>query len=427
MTSEIVLMNRQAVAMAADSAVTISGPNYLKTYQSVDKLFPLVTDQPVGVMIYNNAELMGMPWETIISIYRDQAQGRNLDSVDAYARDFIAFLNGNTDLFPQDHQDKEFFKHIAVVMSLIASDFDYYVAQFTAAQAGSLRDHVSAIFEFVVAQLHDDYQINLDDSPREDLPAFPKGTGDQLRRRYGGPIADIIDSLILALRQDHPALSVSEGTRRQLEEIAVLSVVKDAFFEHYTGVVFAGFGARETFPSMRSYLTSTVVLGTVKNRQDRTAAVTAESGPVIQPFAQDRMIRTFLTGMDQGLRYFLFGQTLRLATTLVSDVVQQTPGLSEEQRQRLASDYSEGDLGRSIQAFFGSIDEYSYLSHTGPILRAIGSLPKKELGETAASLIKLNGFQQKVMHSVETVGGPVSLATITRNEGLVMGKEKAEL
>ena len=41
MTSEVVLMNRQAVAMAADSAVTISGDRYLKTYQSVDKLVPL--------------------------------------------------------------------------------------------------------------------------------------------------------------------------------------------------------------------------------------------------------------------------------------------------------------------------------------------------------------------------------------------------
>ncbi|MEM9989834.1 MAG: hypothetical protein AAF723_09985, partial [Pseudomonadota bacterium] len=71
MTSEVVLMNRQAVAMAADSAVTISGPNYLKTYNSVDKLFPLASDQPVGVMIYNNAELMGTPWETLISLYRD--------------------------------------------------------------------------------------------------------------------------------------------------------------------------------------------------------------------------------------------------------------------------------------------------------------------------------------------------------------------
>lgn len=427
MTSEVVLGNRQAIAMAADSAVTISGTNYLKTYNSVDKLFPLVNGQPVAVMIYNNAELMGMPWETLISLYRDNAHGKGFDTVDAYARDFIAFLSRNPDLFPQAQQDREFFKHVAVVMSILAQDFDYQLSQFEQARAGKPREHASAIFEFVVAQLHRDYTYNLNDTPRGELACFARGTADQLARRYGAAIGEIIDSLLASLRQDFPNLTVSTATRKQLDEIAVFSVTRDAFFEHYTGIVFAGFGARETFPSMRSYLCSTVILGTMKHRQDRAADVTADSGPLIQPFAQDRMIRTFLTGMDQGLRYFLFGQTLRLSTALVSDVVHRAPGLSEDQRARLYADYSEHNLGAAVQSFFSSIDEYQYMTHTAPILRAIQTLPKKELGETAASLIKLNSFQQKVMNSVETVGGPISLATITRNEGLVMGKERAEL
>jgi len=54
-------------------------------------------------------------------------------------------------------------------------------------------------------------------------------------------------------------------------------------------------------------------------------------------------------------------------------------------------------------------------------------LPKKELGETAASLIKLNSFQQKVMNSVETVGGPIDVAVISRNSGLEWTREKAAL
>ncbi|MGV6821004.1 MAG: hypothetical protein ACWA5T_10980 [Parvularcula sp.] len=427
MTSEVVLANRQAVAMAADSAVTISGPDYLKTYNSVDKLFPLSTDQPVAVMIYNNAELMGTPWETLISLYRDQAGGKGFDTVDAYARDFIGFLCGNHDLFSQDHQDQEFFKHIAVVMSIVAQDFDYQVAQFKNAHAGNLRDHISAIFEFVVNQLHSDYSKNIDGSPRADLACFAKGTGEKVLRRYSGPISEIIESLLGALKNEHASLTISDATRKKLDEVAVFSVTRDAFFEHYTGVVFAGFGQRQTFPSMRSYLTSTVVMGTLKNRQDRAQDMAADAGPIIQPFAQDRMIRTFLTGMDQGVRMFMFGETLRLSRSLVSDVVGRAPGLSEEQRAQLFAEYAQGGLGAAVQGFFGALDEYQYATHTAPILRAIQTLPKKELGETAASLIKLNSFQQKVMHSVETVGGPISLATITRNEGLVMGKERAEL
>jgi hypothetical protein len=426
MTSEVVLMNRQAVAMAADSAVTISGHQYLKTYQSVDKLFPLNDAQPVGVMIYNNAEIMSTPWETVISLYRDATRGRSLDTVQDYAEDFMNFISGNPDLFPADHQDTEFLKHVAVVYTVIAEDFDAQVRKIAEANGARVKDHLSAVLEFVVGQLHADYQRYPDDSPRNDLACFPGGMGEQVRRRYRAEIEQLIDSLIAALRADYGALTVSDATRERLREIAIFAVTRDAFFEHYTGVVFAGFGAREKFPSMRSYLSSSVILGILKRKQDRAADMTSDGGPIVQPFAQDRMIRTFLTGMDQYLRMFMYGETLKLSMNLVSDVITRAP-ISDQQRQALFRDYSENNMGHALREFFKSIDAYQYAVHTRPIYRAIGSLPKRELGETAASLIKLNSFQQKVMHSVETVGGPIATAVITRNGGLEMKREKPEL
>ncbi|MEM9839285.1 MAG: hypothetical protein AAF830_09030 [Pseudomonadota bacterium] len=427
MTSEVVLMNRQAVAMAADSAVTISGQNYLKTYKSVDKLFPLVDGQPIGVMIYNNAELMSTPWETLISLYREQARGRSLDTLHAHALDFINFLSDNPELFPQDHQDTEFFKHVAIVFSIIADDFDYHLRALQESGQGRVRDHVSAVFAYVVDELYGDLMSNLDGSPRGRLNAFPEGTEEQILRRYGAEIDELIGSLCMSLKNEFAMLSVSAETKARLRDVAVMSVTQDAFYEHYTGVVFAGFGRSDKFPSMRSFLTSSVVLGKLKNRMDRAQDMSADSGPVIAPFAQDRMIRTFLTGMDAHLRMFLFGETLKLSHNLVADVIGRAPGLSDDQRARLMSDYSENSLGNALKAFFGSIDQFQYHVHTAPILRAVSMLPKKELGETAASLIKLNSFQQKVMSDIETVGGPISLATITRNDGMVMGKERAEL
>ncbi len=427
MTSEVVLMNRQAVAMAADSAVTISGDRYLKTYQSVDKLFPLVDGQPVAVMIYNNAEIMSTPWETVISLYREQARGRALETVAAYADDFMEFLSGNPDLFPPEHQDTEFFKVVAVVFTVIAEEFDHQVQQYQGRHGARVKDHISSMFEYVVGQLHADYQRYPDDSPRADLPCFPKGMDEQVRRRYGGEIDQLIESLLASLKQEFPGLTVSETTRGRLREIAVFACVKDAFFEHYTGVVFAGFGAREKFPSMRSYLSSSVILGILKRKRDREADIHSDSGPVFQPFAQDRMIRTFLTGMDQYLRMFVFSETLKLSKGLVTDIVARTPNLTDAQRNAIYADYSQNNLGHALHEFFRSVDNYQYTVHTRPILRAINSLPKKELGETAASLIKLNSFQQKVMHSVETVGGPIDVAVITRNGGLEWKREKPEL
>lgn len=427
MTSEVVLMNRQSVAMAADSAVTISGDRYLKTYQSVDKLFPLVEGQPIAVMIYNNAEIMSTPWETVISLYREQARSRPLETVAAYAEDFMEFLSGNPDLFPADHQDTEFFKVVAVVYTVIAEEFDRQVSEFERANRGSVRDHVSAIFEYIVGQMHSDYQVYPDGAARTDLACFPKGMSEQVSRRYGGEVDQLMHSLISSLTNGYPGLAVNDTTRAKLRDIAQYAVTKDAFFEHYTGVVFAGFGSREKFPSMRSYLTSSVILGILKRKQDRAADIASDSGPVFQPFAQDRMIRTFLTGMDQYLRMFLYGETLKLSQGLVTDIVGRAPNLTDAQRNQLFNDYSQTNLRHALREFFRSVDSYQYSVHTRPILRAINSLPKKELGETAASLIKLNSFQQKVMHSVETVGGPIDVAVITRNGGLEWKREGPDL
>ena len=72
MTAEIALLNKTAVALAADSAMTDLGTG--KIYPA-NKLFALTKWHPIGVMIYANANFMGVPWETIIKMYR-QSIGR---------------------------------------------------------------------------------------------------------------------------------------------------------------------------------------------------------------------------------------------------------------------------------------------------------------------------------------------------------------
>ena len=66
MTAEVAILNRIGVALAADSAATIGRGRGGKIYSSADKLFQLSHSDPVGVMVYGNANFIGVPWETII-------------------------------------------------------------------------------------------------------------------------------------------------------------------------------------------------------------------------------------------------------------------------------------------------------------------------------------------------------------------------
>jgi hypothetical protein len=59
MTAEVAVLNKTAVALAADSAVTV-GAETGKVYASVEKLFQLSTGAPVGIMVYSSAEFGGL-------------------------------------------------------------------------------------------------------------------------------------------------------------------------------------------------------------------------------------------------------------------------------------------------------------------------------------------------------------------------------
>ncbi len=81
MTAEIAVLNKSAVALAADSLVTVDrGSNADRKTYNVNKLFSLSKHHPVGIMVYGAAELLGTPWETIIKVYR---QGLVLPQLDA--------------------------------------------------------------------------------------------------------------------------------------------------------------------------------------------------------------------------------------------------------------------------------------------------------------------------------------------------------
>ena len=66
MTAEIAILNRTAVALAADSVVTLVGANGPKTYDSAEKVFRLSRHQPIGIMVYNNAQFLNVPIEVLV-------------------------------------------------------------------------------------------------------------------------------------------------------------------------------------------------------------------------------------------------------------------------------------------------------------------------------------------------------------------------
>lgn len=92
MTAEVAILNREAVAIAADSAITVTRPEGSKIYNTANKLFALSATEPVAVMIYNAISFGPIPWETVVKEYRRGLASQTYDTIEEYASNFIDHL-----------------------------------------------------------------------------------------------------------------------------------------------------------------------------------------------------------------------------------------------------------------------------------------------------------------------------------------------
>lgn len=99
MTSEIVIMNRNAIAMAADSAVTFGNK---KTYNGVNKLFMLSNNPPMGIMIFGSADFKNIPLETLIKEYRKKTNFKQLKNISNIKENFLKYLVNVTPISNKD-------------------------------------------------------------------------------------------------------------------------------------------------------------------------------------------------------------------------------------------------------------------------------------------------------------------------------------
>jgi hypothetical protein len=97
MTAEVAVLNKFGVALAADSAVTVDQWHekkiHTKVYNTANKLFTLSKFEPVGIMFYNTVTLGGIPWETIIKVYRKELGRKKYPTIRQYGEEFFKWLN----------------------------------------------------------------------------------------------------------------------------------------------------------------------------------------------------------------------------------------------------------------------------------------------------------------------------------------------
>ena len=415
MTAEIAILNRNAVAMAADSAVTLQLSGGQKIYNTVNKLFTLSKYRPVGVMVYGSADFMQIPWETIIKMYRADLYDKKYDSLEDYASDFVNFFERENILFPEELQGESARTYLRLGFYRLQQQINTEVER-TIKTIGSIDEEQ---VRTLVREKAVDFLAELEKC--KDLPGFTQDDVTKCGAKCEKDIRDTIEDVFEKL----PVQECNE----QLQRAGSLILCKRFARRDYSGVVIAGYGERDVFPMLLAYECECVINNKLRYIETNRVKIGTTKGTLVAsvvPFAQREMVNRFMEGVDpkyrenvEGYVSTLLGQGYpnRIAEALAGKISSE---LQESVRKELV------ELGGKLaQDFAQGLEQYRQTQFIDPVIDSVASLPKDELAAMAESLVNLTAFKRR-MTSVETdtVALPIDVAVISKGDGFIWIKRK---
>ena len=377
MTAEISILNKNGIVLAADSAVTVNfGQGQAKTYNAVNKLFSLGNNHDIGIMIYGNAEFMEIPWEIIIKEFRNEHRETSFSELKDCANAFINFLKDDR-FRNNDISVKIVYQIIDLLLELLLNMSSKKINEMQAEE-----QEVLITPEIILTVISSIITDNLNDDNDEILlKNFEK---ERFFIEFSEYCQKAIDRDIFLPKE------YIEKLYNPFTELAYQIIIAKNIFDSISGIVIAGYGATELFPSLISYEISYLIDTEIKMKiTHETSVDLIKSDASIVPFAQSDMISTVLTGMDPIMSEFISNSIIELEV------------LTEDIKNTLID----------------SITNQQQLQFINPILGVIRTLALPELANVAETLVNLTSFKRHISDSLETVGGPVDVLVISKGDG----------
>lgn len=409
MTSEVVVMNRLAVALAADSAVTADG--YSKVHNSANKLFMLSDCHPVGIMVYNNSSLMTLPWETLIKEFRADLGTKEFDRLEQYGDAFIEFVKTKANEHLKGAQNDFFLDLVDGYFASIYKEIKGRLDQLQSAFSDSDGD--------VVAQRGQIYREIIERHAAEwaALPASPSilaGAGSQMASVCSAEIAGLTTK---RFKIPNPQLGHAEVSA--LRQLAIDLVEKDEIPQTtLTGVVVAGFGCLDYFPVLQVYEVGDAYGDSIKLKKLEPTHIGNEKSTHVETFADSDTANAFLNGMPTELERQLIEWVYQMQEQLIASALEKMKGASSTKRAELQTELDE--IGETlVMELVVKLEEYKDEHYVYQADDAIRNLPKDELAHVAAALVNINLLKKRMSRALETVGGPIDVAVISKGDGFI--------
>jgi len=414
MTAEILAMNAAGVALAADSAVTVPHPGGRKVFLSANKIFSLSKFHPVAAMVYGDTVFHEVPWETILKTFRAKVGKESMPRLSDYADALRRFLVERCELFAAAQEQRHLVRLAGSLYTKLKSNMSERIAdEESKRRAGRKRP----VTDYIRRQLADTVIAEA----RQEIEAAPEfGEGSQRRRRAVLKYRPQLDKLATRIF-DKPALF--KKSIKKLGDMFATICSKQYFPFSLPGIVVAGFGSEEPFPSYEAFEVESVVAGLLKWRKTGATAIGKDASAVIAPFAQRDMAESFMQGIHPTFYSLILQQVGDLLAGIPIAVTRQLVALTPSQRQAIKTGL-QAWTRKLTKDFQAALDEHMKEHHHGPVMGMLQFQPKEQLATIAEMLVTMTMFRRQVTAEPETVAGPVDVALISKGDGLVWIRRK---
>ena len=393
MSAAVCVLNKESVAIAADSAITIG--NRSAIYNTADKLFAL-EGLPVGIVIFGSVDNLGVPISVVINEFTIKIKKSKtvLNNLKDYAAFFVDFIEQNLELFSfkkiEEEQVKSQAKAFIKKFKTLVEN-KYESLNLTETKEDNVVEAIQTSLESLRYDVENEKNIEGDLDFQQHLSS-----------NYLSSIKTIFDDELGEL--------VDAQVTKELLVLFVLSFNKRMYLD--LGLSFAGYGEAQIFPAFVLLKLGEVINGKLRYHIENEFEIDTNSSRGIFALAQSDVVSTYLDGVDPVLAYNLEASAASILKELIDNL---DNALFHNQQVKILRKLNE-DFSDKLRVQFLKNSKEIW----APSYSAISSLPPYDLATFARGLVDMTSFKRKFSIDKEyglTVGGPTKVAIITKRLG----------
>lgn len=394
MSAEVILMNKNGIAIAADSAVTIG--NKTKIYNTADKMFMLSKYAPVGILIYNSASIMGIQLEIIIKQYRRKLGEKTFQTLKEYCDDFMSYCIEFANNYSGEKIELEIINN--QILNKCDEIFRIVLSMANKEVGKNSFKNDNELMEFInikIIEIVDRTNVEINDEVMDDL-------------YYNNILSKLDTSNIIDFCSESYKINLKEETKKKIM-LKLNDIIRNKKYwdrSNFTGIAITGYGDNEIFPVCIQIETLGIINNKVLKLNENSFQITHEQNSQIIPLAQTDVMDEFFLGINNEInqiyvKKFKNGIASEKDESVKNKIIQLNTSI-EEEKNKLVKD-------RLMN-----------------IHRSLSFLPRDEMIYMAEGMINLTSFKRRLVldNFSENVGGPIDIAFISKGDGFIWIKRK---